>query len=245
MAEEVGIVMTLYDRVSPTLKSIAGSNKAFDKSLDELEASLKAYDKAQTELVGRSANLKKAIAETDVKVREAQKSYRKLKDETSKGALDDAIDEQARLRRELSDTETAIKENSAAYQDLYKQARNAASAISKVDNRAGAGGGADGSGASMLAALGKAGLGQMAGDAAQEVANTLIGSAFGDTAGGVLSSGLSGAISGAAIGSIVPGLGTAVGAAIGGGLGCSRAQRPPAAGTRRSRHTMGTCTSKA
>lgn len=73
MAEEVGIVMTLYDRVSPTLKSIAGSNKAFDKSLDELEASLKAYDKAQTELVGRSANLKKAIAETDVKVREAQK----------------------------------------------------------------------------------------------------------------------------------------------------------------------------
>ena len=130
MAEEVGIVMTLYDRVSPTLKSIAGSNKAFDKSLDELEASLKAYDKAQTELVGRSANLKKAIAETDVKVREAQKSYRKLKDETSKGALDDAIDEQARLRRELSDTETAIKENSAAYQDLYKQARNAASAIS-------------------------------------------------------------------------------------------------------------------
>ena len=104
MAEEVGIVMTLYDRVSPTLKSIAGSNKAFDKSLDELEASLKAYD--------------------------------------------------------------------AAYQDLYKQARNAASAISKVDNRAGAGGGADGSGASMLAALGKAGLGQMAGDAAQEAANT-------------------------------------------------------------------------
>lgn len=219
MAEEVGIVMTLYDRVSPTLKSIAGSNKAFDKSLDELEASLKAYDKAQTELVGRSANLKKAIAETDVKVREAQKSYRKLKDETSKGALDDAIDEQARLRRELSDTETAIKENSAAYQELYKQARNAASAISKVDNRAGAGGGADGSGASMLAALGKAGLLQMAGDAAQEVANTLIGSAFGDTAGGVLSSGLSGAISGAAIGSIIPGIGTAVGAAIGGGLG--------------------------
>lgn len=219
MAEEVGIVMTLYDRVSPTLKSIAGSNKAFDKSLDELEASLKAYDKAQTELVGRSANLKKAIAETDVKVREAQKSYRKLKDETSKGALDDAIDEQARLRRELSDTETAIKENSAAYQDLYKQARNAASAISKADNRAGAGGGADGSGASMLAALGKAGLGQMAGDAAQEVANLLIGSAFGDEAGGVLSSGLSGAISGAAIGSIIPGIGTAVGAAIGGGLG--------------------------
>ena len=29
MAEEVGIVMTLYDRVSPTLKSIAGLTKAW------------------------------------------------------------------------------------------------------------------------------------------------------------------------------------------------------------------------
>ena len=40
MAEEVGIVMSLYDRVSPTLKAIAGNSKAFDKWLDELEASL-------------------------------------------------------------------------------------------------------------------------------------------------------------------------------------------------------------
>ena len=29
--------MTLYDRVSPTLKSITGNSRAFDKSLDELE----------------------------------------------------------------------------------------------------------------------------------------------------------------------------------------------------------------
>ena len=42
MAEEVGIVMTLYDRVSPTLRAIAGSNAAFNKDLDELEESLKA-----------------------------------------------------------------------------------------------------------------------------------------------------------------------------------------------------------
>ena len=168
MAEEVGIVMTLYDRVSPTLKSIAGSSRAFDKSLDELEASLKAYDKAQTELVGHSANLKKAIAETDVKVREAQKSYRKLKDETSKGALDDAIDEQARLRRELSDTEAAIKENSAAYQDLYKQARNAASAISKAGNRAG--GEKSGTGLGGLAkGLMAAGVGSLWSDALGKV----------------------------------------------------------------------------
>ena len=191
MAEEVGIVMTLYDRVSPTLKSIAGSSRAFDKSLDELEASLKAYDKAQTELVGHSANLKKAIAETDVKVREAQKSYRKLKDETSKGALDDAIDEQARLRRELSDTEAAIKENSAAYQDLYKQARNAASAISKADNRAG--GEKSGTGLGGLAkGLMAAGVGSLWSDALGKVGDAFLSSAIGEPEARMASSILSG-----------------------------------------------------
>ena len=43
MAEEVGIVMKLYDQVSPSLKSIAGNTKAFDKNMDDLEESLKAY----------------------------------------------------------------------------------------------------------------------------------------------------------------------------------------------------------
>ena len=214
MAEEVGIVMTLYDRVSPTLKSIAGSSRAFDKSLDELEASLKAYDKAQTELVGHSANLKKAIAETDVKVREAQKSYRKLKDETSKGALDDAIDEQARLRRELSDTEAAIKENSAAYQDLYKQARNAASAISKADNRAG--GEKSGTGLGGLAkGLMAAGVGSLWSDALGKVGDAFLSSAIGEPEARMASSILSGAVSGGSMGAVLGAPGIAVGAVVG------------------------------
>ena len=58
MPEEVGIVMSLYDRVSPTLKAIAGNTKSFDKSLDELEASLKEYDKAQVTMTNRSAELR-------------------------------------------------------------------------------------------------------------------------------------------------------------------------------------------
>ena len=214
MAEEVGIVMTLYDRVSPTLKSIAGSSRAFDKSLDELEASLKAYDKAQTELVGHSADLKKAIAETDVKVREAQKSYRKLKDETSKGALDDAIDEQARLRRELSDTEAAIKENSAAYQDLYKQARNAASAISKADNRAG--GEKSGTGLGGLAkGLMAAGVKSLWSDALGKVGDAFLSSAIGELEARMASSILSGAVSGGSMGAVLGGPGIAVGAVVG------------------------------
>ena len=217
MSEEVGIVMSLYDKVSPTLKAISGNTKAFDKSLDDLEQSLKAYEKAQESMVKQSADLKKAMAEADQKVKDAQKSYRKLKDETSKGALDAAIDEQERLRQRLSDTEAAIKANRSAYQDLYKSAQDAARGMSKLDNRATRSGG--GGETYLLDALGTAGLGQMAGDAAQEIANTLISSTYGSAAGGLISSGLSGAISGAAIGSLAGAPGAAAGAAIGGALG--------------------------
>lgn len=215
MAEEVGIVMSLYDRVSPTLKAISGNSKAFDKNLDELEQSLKAYEKAQNSLVGKSADLKKALSEADQKVKDAQKSYKKLKDETSKGALDDAIDEQTRLKNQLSETEGAIKANETAYRALYKAATDSATAMSKADNRAGSAGGGKG----ILSALGQAGLISMAGDAAGQWADALVGSAFGSNAGTMFSSGLSGAVQGAALGSLLGLAGTVAGAVIGGGIG--------------------------
>ena len=215
MAEEVGIVMSLYDRVSPTLKAISGNSKAFDKNLDELEQSLKAYEKAQNSLVAKSADLKKALSEADQKVKDAQKSYKKLKDETSKGALDDAIDEQTRLKNQLSETEGAIKANETAYRALYKAATDSATAMSKADNRAGSAGGGKG----ILSALGQAGLISMAGDAAGQWADALVGSAFGSNAGTMFSSGLSGAVQGAALGSLLGPAGTVAGAVIGGGIG--------------------------
>ncbi len=215
MAEEVGIVMSLYDRVSPTLKAISGNSKAFDKNLDELEQSLKAYEKAQNSLVGKSADLKKALSEADQKVKDAQKSYKKLKDETSKGTLDAAIDEQTRLKNQLSETEGAIKANETAYRALYKTATDAATAMSKADNRAGGTGGGKG----ILSALGQAGLISMAGDAAGQWADALVGSAFGSNAGTMFSSGLSGAVQGAALGSLLGLPGMAAGAVIGGGIG--------------------------
>lgn len=211
MSEEVGIVMKLYDQVSPSLKSIAGNTKAFDKNMDDLEESLKAYDKAQTTLTERMAGLKKEMAESSVKIKEAQKSYRKLKDETSKGALDAAIDEQTRLKREMDETRAAIDANATAYRNLYREVSAAASAESRFSNRAESTG--------VLSALGKAGIMNMAGDAAGEWANALVGSAFGSQAGTLFSGALSGAVSGAALGSVLPGIGTAVGAAIGGGVG--------------------------
>lgn len=220
MAEEVGIVMSLYDRVSPTLKTIAGNTKAFDKNLDDLEESLKAYDKAQESMVKQSSELRKALAESSLKVQEAQKSYRKLKDETSKGALGAAIEEQTRLRRELEETDAAIKANSASYKILYKQAQAAGVEMSKADNRAGSlsSGGAGG----ILAGLGKAGIYDMAGDVASQLIGVFGESALGQPLATAVSSTLSGAASGAAIGTMVlPGLGTAIGAGVGGLLGAA------------------------
>lgn len=220
MAEEVGIVMSLYDRVSPTLKAIAGNSKAFDKSLDELEASLKAYDKAQESLVKRSANLKKSLVEADQEVKNAQKSYKKLNDEVSKKALDEAIDRQAELRRELTETESSLRANAKAYDTLYENARKAANGVqtvtvasSKAENRAGSGS------TGILSALGQAGLISMAGDAAGQWANVLLGSAYGGATGTLLSSGLSGAVQGAAMGSLLGPVGTVAGAVVGGGIG--------------------------
>lgn len=224
MAEEVGIVMSLYDRVSPTLKAIAGNTKAFDKSLDDLEAGLKEYDKTQDTLTKNAADLRKALEAVNQKVTDARKEYKKLKDDTSKGALDEAIEEQARLKRELIETETAIRNQSKLYEDLYSNARKAAKGVkdvstevSKADNQAG--GITSGGAGSVLSALGKAGLLDMAGDVAMDVGNLVVGSAFGSELGGVASSGMSGALSGAAIGSLGGPVTAAIGAAIGGGLG--------------------------
>lgn len=241
MAEEVGIVMSLYDRVSPTLKAIAGNAAAFDKNLDDLEASLKEYDKAQGTLSENAATLRKALEESNQKVVNARKEYRKLKDDTSKGALDAAIEKQARLQRELAETETNLKINSRAYEDLYDKARKAANGVKdvssesqkaassikdavtesqKADNRADSvSSGSTGGAGAILSALSKAGMLDMAGDVAMDAGNLLIGSAFGSEAGTVASSALSGALSGAAMGSLAGPVGTAIGAAIGGGLG--------------------------
>lgn len=92
---------------------------------------------------------------------------------------------------------------------------NASGAISRMENRADSAAGSTG----ILSALGKAGLGQMAGDAIMEISNTMIGSALGGDGGSLISSALSSAVSGAAMGSLAGPVGTAIGGLVGGALG--------------------------
>ena len=219
MAEEAGIVMKRYDEVSTSLKSIAGQTRAFDKDMDDLRKSVETYDKIQTTLTGRMANLKKAMAENNVQLKEAQKAYRRLKDEAGKGALNTAIEEQVRLKREMNETRAAIDENAVSLRKFYQEAGKAAAAESRFSNRAESRTGSWAKGRGLIAALNESGILNMAGDAAGELANALAGSALGSQGANLFSGALSGAVSGAALGSILPGIGTVAGAAIGGGIG--------------------------
>ena len=206
MAEEAGIVMKRYDEVSTSLKSIAGQTRAFDKDMDDLRKSVETYDKIQTTLTGRMANLKKAMAENNVQLKEAQKAYRRLKDEAGKGALNTAIEEQVRLKREMNETRAAIDENAVSLRKFYQEAGKAAAAESRFSNRAESRTGSWAKGRGLIAALNESGILNMAGDAAGELANALAGSALGSQGANLFSGALSGAVSGAALGRSCPAL---------------------------------------
>ena len=220
MAEDVGIVMSLYDKVSPTLKNIAGNTKAFDKTMDDLAASLSAYDKAQGTLVTKSASLKKAMEESNQKVSDAKKQWKSLKDETSKGMMDTAIDEQAKIRRELKETEIVLKANEAGYRAIYKSANDAAVAESKAQNRAGRSGG-DG----LISGLKDAGLTKMLKGSFSQLAGFGLESALGQPTATAVSEILTGVTSGAVMGATMTGTphGIAIGAVLGGVSGITNA----------------------
>lgn len=204
---DASIAFSVTNNLSQSIVGMKNSVNSFRADVTGLQASLDKLDSTRFQLKNFDLkNAKRELERTRQAFEELGEAATDAEREAAKADFQKANQNYENVRRQL---ELVSKQARQVEKDML----DASSAISKADNRAGQGG------ASVLAALGKAGLGQMAGDAAQEVANLLIGSAFGDEAGGVLSSGLSGAISGAAIGSIIPGIGTAVGAAIGGGLG--------------------------
>lgn len=231
---EVGIVMTLNDKLSSALKTIAGNVKAFDKDLDELDATFKGLAEAQEGLITKQTGLKKALETSAVKVADARKEYRKLKDETSKGALDAAIEEQAQLQNELKSTEKAISLNNKAYEALEKSAIEAAKGIREAEARSksaaqgmkedarsieGSMGGKDGALGSLAKGILSSGLLKEAGAALSGYAGMLLTSAIGEPTAQLASQTIGGAMSGAAAGAFMGAPGMAIGAVIGGASG--------------------------
>ncbi len=223
---EIGIVMTLNDRLSSALKTIAGNVKAFDKDLDELDATFKGLTAAQEGLIDKQTGLKKALEASNVKVIDARKEYKKLKDETSKGALDAAIEEQALLQKELKSTEAEIRLNNKAYEALEKSAIDAAKGIREVETRsesAAQGMKEDartikesmGSGDGILKKLKDSELSKMIGGAVTDVISTGLESALGQPMATAVESTLSGITQGVSAGALFGPTGMVIGGAIG------------------------------
>lgn len=210
---DASIAFSVTDNLSQSVVKMKNSLNEFKTDAEGLQQRLTALENTRLQL--KNIDLKQARNQ----VEQARKALEELGDaatdaerEAARADFDQAIQNYANVENQL---QLVSKQARQTQRDLL----DTTDAISKADNRAGASSGSSG----VLSALGKAGLGQMAGDAALEIANSLIGSAAGDELGGVLSSGLSGAISGASIGSLVaPGIGTAVGAAVGGAIGLAQ-----------------------
>lgn len=226
---EVGIVMTLRDRISSTMKSIAASGKALSSDFEDLYERVEATENRQAALAKTIGKTKTSIIQQTDTVKAAQKAWNTLRRE--KDATAESIAQAERTYREESERLEQLKNNLNEYTEAAKDARAENKALyaewrkvrQDMNASGGSGGGSSpsgGSGDGLLAQLGKAGLYKMVGDVASQWADTLAGSALGDAGGSLFSSALSGAGSGAAIGTMInPGLGTAIGAGLGAVVG--------------------------
>ena len=223
---EVGIVMTLRDRISSTMKSIAASGKALSSDFENLYERVEATENRQAALAKTIGKTKTSIIQQTDTVKAAQKAWNTLRRE--KDATAESIAQAERTYREESERLEQLKNNLNEYTEAAKDARAENKALyaewrrvrQDMDASGGGSSPSGGSGDGLLAQLGKAGLYKMVGDVASQWVDTLAGSALGDAGGSLFSSALSGAGSGAAIGTMInPGLGTAIGAGLGAVVG--------------------------
>ena len=208
---DASVAFSVTDNLSQSVVGMKNSVNSFRGDITQLQQKLDVLDNTRFRL--KNFDLKQAKNELE----RTKRAFEELGDAASDADREAALADFERATQNYENVRRQLDLTSKAARQAEKDIQDVSGAFSRMDNRANRSGGA-----SVLEGLGKAGLGQMAGDAALEVANTLIGSAFGNEAGSVISSGLSGAISGAAIGSIIPGIGTAIGAAVGGAIGLAQ-----------------------
>ena len=206
---DASIAFSVTDNLSQSIVGMKNSLNGFKRDAQGLQQQLDILQRTRFQL--KNVDLRQAKSQVE--------QMRRALEELGDAATDaDRAAAQADFDRAVQNYNNVANQLALVSKQARQTERdllNTTGAVQSLDNRAGKASG----GRSVLSALGTAGLGQMAGSAAQEVANALIGSTFGDAGGTLVSSGLSGAISGAALGSLLGPIGTAVGAAIGGGIG--------------------------
>lgn len=211
MADSISIVIKMNDDISGKLKSIASTSKGVSKEFETLMRRANGLSKQYADCVQKSSEMEAESLKVKKAMNEAAKEFRKTGDEAQRTNYQKLRDEY----QALTDSAKTYSEEAKAVQ---KTMRETYDQVRKLDDGSSGSGSSRGmTGSSLLGTLGKAGLLNMAGDAASQWANTFVSSAAGTQIGGLFSGALSGAASGAAMGSLV-GL-PAIGAAIGGGLG--------------------------
>lgn len=212
---DASVAFSVTDNLSQSIVGMKNSVNSFKADISQLQKNLDKLDSTKFQL--KNFDLKKAKQELE----STKKAFEKLGASATEADRAAAKADFEKANQNYENVRRQLDLVSKQARQTEKDMLNATNAISKADNRASkVSGGSDS--VSVLGALGKAGLGQMAGNAALEITNTMIGSAFGSSAGSALSSGLSGAISGAAMGSLAGPLGTAIGAAVGGAIGLAQ-----------------------
>lgn len=213
MADSISIVMKMNDDISGKLKSIASMSKGVSKEFETLQNRADALGKRYADFNQQAAKTAAEALNVKRSMDEAAKAFKETGDEADRVRFQQLREEYQALTDSAKTYSDEAKKTQKAMRETYDQVR-------KLDDGSSGNGSSRGmTGSSLLGTLGKAGLLNMAGDAASQWANTFVSSTAGSAVGSLFSGALSGVASGAAIGSIVPGIGTAAGAVIGGGLG--------------------------
>ena len=206
MGTDASIAMSVRDNLSQAIVGMKNSVTNFRSDITALQGEL---DHLNATRVQMRMDLSGATQEA----KRAKKAFEELGDSASEAERKAAEADWRQAEEKLDNIRQQYDLVSRQVRQTTRDMENASGAISRMENRAGPGS------TSVLAALGKAGILNMAGDAAGQWANTLVGSYFGSEAGGLFGGALGGAVQGAAMGSLAGPVGTAVGAAVGGGIG--------------------------
>lgn len=209
MSTDASIAMSVKDNLSQAIVGMKNSVTNFRSDITALQGELNHLNATRVQM---RIDLSGATQEA----KRAKKAFEELGDSATEAERKAAEADWRQAEQNLENIRQQYDLVSRQVRQTTRDMETASGAISRAENRAGGGSGKN---TGVLAALGKAGILNMAGDAAGQWANTLVSSSFGSEVGGLFGGALGGAVQGAAMGSLAGPVGTAVGAAVGGGIG--------------------------
>lgn len=206
MGLDVSVAMSVKDNLSAAVVAMRNSMTAFRGDVEELQKELYTLSNSK-------ASLRIDMNAAQIQLKKTRQAYKDLGEEATDAERKAAEADWKKAEENLENIRQQYELVSKQVKQTTRDFESATGALSRMENRAEGAAGSTG----ILSALGKAGLGQMAGDAIMEISNTMIGSALGSDGGSLISSALSSAVSGAAIGSMAgfPAIGAAVGGILG------------------------------